>query len=74
MSEFSEIIKVAGPVGAVSLIFLFYIDRMDKRHTSTIEKHLDKTANALAGTTAVLQKLVGLINVLGKTLKGKVIK
>jgi hypothetical protein len=74
MDQFIDVIKTAGPYGVIVLIFLAYIDRMDKRHTELVEKHMDKTANAVTGMTGVLQKLVGLINILGKTLKGKVIK
>lgn len=74
MNEFIDIIKITGPVGAIAIIFLYFMDKKDERTNKLIEEHMDRTTKTLSRHSEALSKLIGLINVLGKTLKGKVIK
>ena len=68
MNDFIEIIKVGGPVTAISVVFLYYIDRMDKRTKNLVENHMNHTSEAINKNTIVLEKLSVLIE---KFLKKK---
>jgi len=67
MNDLIEIIKVGGPVTAISVVFLYFFDRLDKRHTKLIENHMQHVSDAINKNTKVLSILVTLI----KKLNGK---
>ncbi len=67
MNDLIEIVKIGGPVTAVSVVFLYYIDRMDKRNTTLIQNHFQHVSDAIDRNTKVLSALVTLI----KKLNGK---
>ena len=69
MDDFLEIVKVGGPVTAVSMVFLWYFDRLDKRTKELIENHLQHMTEALNKNSKVLEKLSTLINRMMKNNK-----
>ena len=62
MNDFIEIIKVGGPVTAISFVFLYYIDRMDKRTKNLVENHLTHLTQAMNKNTVVLERLATLLD------------
>ena len=62
MNDFIEVIKIGGPVTAISVVFLYYIDRMDKRTKSLVENHLQHVSDAINKNTIVLERLSSLLS------------
>ena len=61
MQEVIEVIKIGGPTTAVSVIFLWFFDRVNKRTTILIENHLKHETDAINKNTVVLEHLSTLI-------------
>lgn len=68
MESLLEIIKIGGPATAVSAIFLWYFDRLDKRTKNLIENHLSHLTEAMNKNTVVLERLATLLD---RSLKKK---
>ena len=66
MQELIEIIKIGGPSVATAALFLWYIDRMDKRMNELVSNHFQHISDAIEGNTKVLSALTVLI----KDVKG----
>ncbi len=59
----------SGPVAAISLVFLFYMDRVDKRTNDLIANHLKHSTEAMNKMTKTLTKLSTIIESLKKKLQ-----
>ena len=71
MNETIEIIKIGGPAVATAALFLYYIDRMDKRVKNLIENHLSHVTEAINKNTQVLERLTVTIDSFNKRRKRK---
>lgn len=69
MQELIEIIKIGGPATAIASIFVWYLDRLDKRNTSLIENHFNHITDALNKNTVVLERLSTLLDTFLKKKK-----
>ena len=74
MNDLIEIVKIGGPATAMAVIFIWYIDRSDKRHKNTIDNHMEHNTDAMLQNARALEKVSKSIDILGKTLRGKVVK
>jgi uncharacterized protein YigA (DUF484 family) len=61
MNDLIDIIKVGGPATAISGLFLWYFDRLDKRTKALIENHLTHLTDVMNRNTVVLERLSVLI-------------
>lgn len=61
MNDLLEIIKMGGPVTAVSGLFLWYFDRLDKRTKNLLENHLQHVTESMNKNTVVLERLSVLL-------------
>ena len=66
MNDLIEMTKIGGPVTAISIVFLYYIDRMDKRTKILIENHLQHISEAINRNTQMLERLSVIINSFNK--------
>lgn len=71
MNDLLEIIKMGGPVTAVSGLFLWYFDRLDKRTKNLLENHLQHVTESMNKNTVVLERLSVL---LGQVLDKRTVK
>ena len=72
--EFMEILKVGGPVTAVSVVFLYYMDKQSRRdgeslngHLKRQEKVMDNNTKGWNKNTKALTELITLV----KKLNGR---
>ena len=54
---------------AVTIVFLFYLDRQDKRTTNLIQNHLKHSTDAMQEMSIALTKLVTVIGSLKRFIK-----
>ena len=66
MQEMFEIVKVGGPVAAVTALFLVFMDRDHRRTNTTLNNHLNHLNETLNKNNILLEKLSGLIARLSK--------
>jgi len=67
MNDLTEILKIGGPAAVICALFLYYIDRMDKRTNAMICNHFQHVSDAIDRNTKVLSSLSTII----KKLNGK---
>ena len=71
MNDFLEILKIGGPAVGTAALFLYYVDRMDRRVKSLIENHLAHITEAINKNTQVLERLTVTIELFNKKRKKK---
>ena len=71
MNELTQILTIGGPPAVICTLFLYYIDRMDRRTKILIENHMEHNTDAVNKNTIVLNKLANIITSLGKIIKEK---
>lgn len=71
MSDMLEIVRVGGPVAAVSAMFLVYMDKEHKRTFETINNHLNHLNETMNKNNVVLERLSGLISQLVESKRTK---
>lgn len=73
MNEIIEIIRIGGPTVAISVVFIWYLDRSDKRNNTIFCNHLDHMVDAIAKNTLISEKntlvLAQLVKIIDKLVK-----
>lgn len=68
-STLFEILKIGGPTSVIVALFLWFLDRTEKRNTSLIENHLKHSTDAMEDMSVALTKLVSTIESLKRFIK-----
>lgn len=62
MSDLLEIVKIGGPAVSTAVVFVWYLDRLDKRNTDLVGNHMKHVTDAINNNSKVLSKLSILIS------------
>jgi hypothetical protein len=70
MSEIIEVIKVGGPIAAISLIFLFYMEQKDRRNCQMFDARFKEMAEVIRSNTKAWQQATDHMVEVNEGMKG----